>query len=172
VPHVELSILDSPRRLGPEPPSPSSSPPQAGLPESEQLQPLLVDPQASLKRWSETVASADEPCLVINRDAVIVAASVTCAEMIGLGDAVTALGRPLREALVGLIDFNDSPDKLDSAEAGKIPPLLAIASGRLARGLMRMQCQRTGTTCTMDAIATPLWDGPEVVGSLSFFSKI
>ena len=172
MPHVELSILDAPRRLNPEPPSPSSSSPQSRLPESEQLQPLLADPQASLKRWSETVASADEPCLVLNREAVIVAASATCAEMIGLTDPVKALGQPLREALVDLIDFNDSPDKLDNAEADKIPPLLAISSRRLARGLMRLQCPRTGTTCTMDAIATPLRDGNEVIGSLSFFSKI
>jgi PAS domain-containing protein len=171
VPHVELSILDAPRRLPPEPPSPSSSPsPEVRAVEREPTQ--LVNPQASLKRWSEAVASADEPCLVLNREAVILAASASCAEMIGLGDAVAALGRPLREALVDLIDFNDSPDKLDSAEADKIPPLLAISSRRLARGLMRLQCPRTGTTCTMDAIATPLWDGTEVTGSLSFFSKI
>jgi hypothetical protein len=172
VPHVELSILDAPRRLTPEPPSPSSSSPQSRLPEPEQLQPLLADPQASLKRWSETVASADEPCLVLNRDTVIVAASATCAEMIGLDDPLTALGKPLREALVDLIDFNDSPDKLNNAEADKIPPLLAISSGLLSRGLIRVQCPRTGTTCTMDAIATPLRDGTEVIGSLSFFSKI
>jgi hypothetical protein len=52
-----------------------------------------------------------------------------------------------------------------------IPPLLAVTSGRLARGLLRVQ--RPGQLPgTVDAIATPLRDGDTVVGSLTFFAEV
>jgi hypothetical protein len=103
---------------------------------------------------------------------VIVAISASCAELIGLGDPAAARGRRLRDAVVRLVDFTDSLDDLDNAEADKIPPLLAISSGRLARGLIRLACPEKSTVSTMDAISTPLWDGPELVGSLTFFAPI
>ena len=71
-----------------------------------------------------------------------------------------------------LVDFTASLAKLDNAEADKIPPLLAISSGRLARGLMRVRPPAGGTVRTVDAVATPLWDGSTLVGSLTFFSEV
>jgi hypothetical protein len=118
------------------------------------------------------VASAAEPSLVLNAAGLIVAASGSCAELIGLGDATAARGRRLRDAVMELVDFTATFDKLDSAEADKIPPLLAISSGRLARGLIRLACPETHVVATMDAIATPLWDRREVIGSLTFFARI
>jgi hypothetical protein len=53
---------------------------------------------------------------------------------------------------------------------GKIPPLLAMSSQRLSRGLLRVD--RDGTTATLDAIATPLFDDGRLAGSLTFFSEI
>jgi len=118
------------------------------------------------------VATAPEPSLVLDADTVIVAASCSGAEVIGLGDPVAARGRRLRESGVRLVDFTDPPDALDNAEADKIPPLLAISSGRLARGLMRVMCPHTAEARTMDAVATPLWENGVVAGSLTFFSQI
>jgi len=51
-----------------------------------------------------------------------------------------------------------------------MPPLLALSSGRLARGLVRIRC--ASGPCTFDAIATPLTEDGKVVGSLTFFSAI
>jgi hypothetical protein len=57
-------------------------------------------------------------------------------------------------------------------EIERIPPLLAIRSGRLARGLMRVQTDVGDAHLTVDAIATPLLVDGEVVASLTFFSAV
>ena len=54
----------------------------------------------------------------------------------------------------------------------KIPPLLAIRSKRLARGLMRVQIDGPEPHLTVDAIATPLMAADQVVASLTFFSPV
>lgn len=156
MPHVELSLTEDARRLPP------------AAPGSNGLLPL----RGSLERWAAVAGCATEPCLVLRPNGVIVAASASCAELIGLGDPATAVGRPLREAVGSLVDFTASLAQLDSSEADKIPPLLAISSGRLARGLMRIVCPISGIARTLDAVATPLWDGPSLAGSLAFFSEI
>lgn len=150
MPHVELSLIDS-RRL----PTPA---------------PVPLDD--SLLRWAAVVTHAAEPSLVVDRDSVIVAVSEPCVEMLGCGDGANRPGSRLQDALPHLVGFTDPPHKLDSAEADKIPPLLAISSGALARGLMRVQRPPTGHIRIMDAIATPLWQGKHVVGSLTFFAAV
>lgn len=182
MPHVELSLIDSRRRLSPGaagqpvPPEaePQADPPEAArVPRARQPEPPEPGPaRGSLDRWAAVVAGAVEPSLVLDTESVIVAASASCAEMLGCGDSASACGRRLQDAVTQLVDFTDPPDKLDSAEAGKIPPLLAISSGRLARGLMRVACAAGAPTRTMDAIATPLWEGKTLVGSLTFFSRV
>jgi hypothetical protein len=157
VPHLELELTEDARRLAPTGPGGTEQP--------------LSRSHSSLVRWAASVAGATEPSLVLTADAVIVAASSSCAELIGLPDPAALPGTPLRDAVPQLVDFTESLGELDNSEAGKIPPLLAISSGRLARGLMRVVCC-DGTVRTMDAVATPLWDGPALVGSLTFFSKI
>jgi hypothetical protein len=165
VPHVELSLIETPGRLAAH----GNGRAAAEVPARTPYEAVHV---GSLERWASVVIGAAEPSLVLDADSVIIAASASCAEMIGLGDPVAARGRRLRDAGVHLIDFTGSLDELDPAEADKIPPVLAISSRRLARGLMRVACPSAKTACTMDAIATPLWDGVAVVGSLTFFSQI
>lgn len=190
MPHVELSFVDASRRvphtrapLGHAEDTPASyaeggtqtSYAEGGSPTgyAEDTPAGFAEEAAeALARWATVVTGATEPCLVIDVESTIVAASPACAEMIGLGEVATARGRQLRDAVAELVDFTDSLDRLDSAEADKIPPLLAISSGRLARGLMRVVCPITGRVSTMDAIATPLWGGPRLAGSLSFFSRV
>jgi hypothetical protein len=180
VPHLELSLIEDPSRFGdarrPDrhvPLSPDDDRAATHLPQART--PAEAPPLAyasSLDRWASVVPGAAEPSLVVAADTTIIAASASCAEMIGLGDPEDARGRRLRDAGVQLVDFTTSLDELDPTEADKIPPLLAISSRRLARGLMRVVCPESKVARTMDAIATPLWDGVTVVGSLTFFSQI
>lgn len=175
MPHVELSLIEGSRRLAP----PEQIPDQPDHPDEPRLPPASSEPPlatpgpgGSLARWAAAVAGAAEPSLVLDADGVIVAASASCADLIGLGDPAAAHGRRLRDAVIDLVDFTATSDKLDNAEADKIPPLMAISSGGLARSLVRVACPETNAVSTMDAIATPLWDGPVVVGSLTFFARI
>ena len=168
MPHVELSLVEDPSRHTPERVSDGGP----VVPHTREPREPGSDGGGSVQRWAAVVATAAEPSLVLDAHGMIVTASASCAKLIGLGDAAAARGRRLRDAGLHLIDFTASPDELDSAEADKIPPLLAISSGGLARGLMRVACPDTKLTSTMDAIATPLWEGSTVVGSLTFFARI
>ena len=123
--------------------------------------------RSSLGRWALAVADAEEPSLVVDVDEVIVALSPACHELFGLERS--AVGRKLLEVL-HLLDFSQTGGALGPGEVNKIPPLLALASGRLARGLLRVE-YRDGA-CTLDAIATPLVDDAGTTGSLTFFSPV
>lgn len=125
----------------------------------------------NVERWTSTVAAAAEPCLVINSSAVILAVSDSCSELFGLGKPVEVLGQPLIAAL-RLIDFTAGAGELDETDIDKIPPLLAVRSARLARGLLRVVPGPGEPPLTVDAITTPLLDGERVAGSLTFFSPV
>jgi hypothetical protein len=158
VAHVELSLTESlvppPCDAGPLSPDGAS-----------------VSPASSLGRWAATVIDANEPCMVVDNEGLIVAASAACHELLGLGPVGTAPGRSLLDGVIRLVDFTAARELLTEVEVGKIPPLLAQSSGRLARGLMRVH-DGGDLDATVDAIATPLCDGDDVVGSLTFFSPI
>jgi hypothetical protein len=127
---------------------------------------------ASVDRWIATVAGAVEPCMVIDVAHTIRALSPTCSELLGLGRPADAVGGALLGDALQLIDFTAGGGKLEDPELEKIPPLLAIKSGRLARGLMRVQSSGADGHLTVDAIATPLVEGDQVVASLTFFSPV
>jgi PAS domain-containing protein len=128
--------------------------PQARTPSESEFVP-------SIERWKATVASAAEPALVIDRAGTILAVSPSAAALLGLGRPAETVGQPLLGGAVRLIDF--------TAGGGE---LLAISSGRLARGLMRVQTAEGDAHLTVDAIATPLTDAGDVVASLTFFSAV
>jgi hypothetical protein len=89
-----------------------------------------------------------------------------------LGLPHTWMGERLPEAL-RLIDFTAAGSDLPEPERELIPPLLAVASGRLARGLMRVRdCAQPGEIRTLDAISTPLHADGVAVGSLTFLCEI
>jgi len=127
---------------------------------------------AGIERWTTTVATAPEPCLVIDVTTTILALSSSCSELLGLGKAAEAVGQPLLGGVLRLIDFTAGGSELADLEIEQIPPLLAIRSARLARGLMRVQPEAGGQALTVDAIATPLTQDDQVVASLTFFSAI
>jgi hypothetical protein len=126
-----------------------------------------------LERWAATVREADEPCLVIDTAAVIVATSASCCSLLGLGHPARTVGRFLLDGVLRLVDFTAAGGQLTETEIDKIPPLLALSSGRLARGIMRIQCSADASQhATIDAIATPLLRGEKPAGSLTFFSAV
>jgi hypothetical protein len=126
---------------------------------------------SALDLWAGTVARANEPCLVIDLQGRIVAASTSCHELLRMGTPGSAVGRRLLDGIVRLVDFTVAREALTEVERDKIPPLLALSSGRLARGLMRVY-DGGEFDATVDAIATPLCDGSTVVGALTFFAPI
>ena len=125
----------------------------------------------SLDRWTSAVAEAAEPCLVIDSATLILAVSLACCELFGLGKPVEVIGSPLTTAL-RLTDFTAGAGELDEADVEKIPPLLAIRSERLARGLLRTVPVPGEPPLTVDAITTPLFAGERIAGSLTFFSPL
>jgi hypothetical protein len=155
VAHVELSLSET---FVPQP-SPSGSATDA---------PPGV---AGMACWIRTVNAASEPCLVIDAAVTIVAASGACHDLLNLGGPGSAVGRFLLDGAMRLVDFTAARDALTELDAEKIPPLLALSSGRLARGLMRVY-DGTDLDVTVDAIATPLREDGKVVGSLTFFAPI
>lgn len=124
-----------------------------------------------VERWTATVAAAPEPCLIIDSSGAILALSVSCAELLGLGKPPEAIGQQLGSALQ-LLDFTAGAGELEDSDAEKIPPLLAVRSERLARGLLRVVPAPGETPLTVDAVSTPLLDGERVAGSLTFFSAV
>ena len=124
---------------------------------------------SSLALWGHTARQAQEPCLVLDVNANVVAASPGCGEMFTL-TASDAVGRRLTDVL-RLLDFNAVAGKLPEWEVDKVPPLLAISTAVLARGLLRVR-KADGSAVTVDAISVPLRDGPRVVGSLTFFAPV
>jgi hypothetical protein len=151
VTHVELSLTES------------------SLPAHMASFVALNDP---LSRWSVAVSEATEPCVLLNTEGVVVAASPACGAFF-LVDPADAIGKRFVVGVIRLIDFTATPEDLPDWEVEKIPPLLALTSGSLARGLLRVpggagqMC--TGSNCTLDAIATPIRDVEGVAGSLTFF---
>jgi PAS domain-containing protein len=142
--------------------------PQARTPVEAEF---LSNAESNVERWAATVLAATEPCLIINTEGRIAAVSPAGCELLGLDKPSEAIGEKLIEA-ISLIDFTANAGALEEPESGNIPPLLAVRSERLARGLMRVVPEEGQPPVTVDAIATPLSDGEKVLGSLTFFSAV
>jgi hypothetical protein len=196
VPHVELSLSDDPRRDPDRPGSHEADRSPDGEPASG---PWAGPPHhsSSVRHWAGMVSDATEPCLVLDADGVIVAASRACLLLLGtpvvadpppgstpgtapLGPTAAGAGVPAVEEWIGrglldvvdLVDLTASGAALAAWEAERIPPLLVLSTGSLARGLMRVRVGELART--VDVVSTPLWDGSAAgtVGSLSFFCRI
>lgn len=128
-----------------------------------------VSPASSVEHWVAAVSCAIEPCIIINSLSMILAASPAACTMFGLGDQETVVGRHLFGGVLRLIDFGNGAT-LPDIDREKIPPVLAYNSGKLSHGLLRVEAG--DAVLTLDAIATPLFDGRQVVASLTFFSQV
>jgi hypothetical protein len=125
---------------------------------------------SSVDRWARAVSGANEPCLLVDAAGVVVATSTSCGELLAF-DPSAAVGRRLVDGVLRLLDFSAVSGELPGWEVDKIPPLLAVTSGGLARGLLRF-ISGEGVPSTVDAIAAPLRDGPRIVGSVTFFAPV
>ncbi|MGC4894212.1 hypothetical protein [Micromonospora sp. DT31] len=123
-------------------------------------------------QWSAMVFRAAEPCLLIDTYTTVVAISSSGCGMLCLGAPEDVIGLPLLEGSLRLVDFTASPSELTEQETDKIPPLLALHSGRLARGLLRVQGPGSDAGRTVDAISTPVLTDGTVAGSLTFLSVV
>lgn len=156
MPHVELS-LSGEREPGRHPGTPGTS---------------------SMWWWANAVAGAAEPCVVLDADGVIVAHSETFRALLGAAPEAVGnepgqdeqwVGRGLLEVIT-LVDLTATATPLAGWETERVPPLLVLATGNLARGVMRV---RVGSaTRTVDAVSTPLWDEGILAGSLTFVHRI
>ncbi|RKN46263.1 hypothetical protein [Micromonospora endolithica] len=127
----------------------------------------------NFRQWSTTVSHADEPCLLIDAETKVVAVSASGCELLCLGAPEDVIGFPLLDGGLRLVDFTANPRELTEAEIDKIPPLLALSSGHLARGLLRVQgASSDDHDATVDAISTPVLTDGTVAGSLTFFSEV
>lgn len=150
--HVELSLTEA---FVPAPKTPAEQSPD------------------SFSRWVETVSAADEPCLVLDVHTIVSAISRSCCDLLCLGSPAEAVGRPLLGGGLRLLDFTAARAELTGQEAEKIPPLLALSSKRLARGLLRVSSTTGGDVdATVDAVSTPLLVNGSVAGSLTFLSEV
>lgn len=131
---------------------------------------------SSMWWWANAVAGAAEPCVVLDSDGVIVAHSETFRAL--LGDVMSGedqepagewVGRGLLDVL-RLVDLTAAAAPLAGWESERVPPLLVLATGALARGVMRVRIG--AATRTVDAISTPLWDEATLAGSLTFLCRI
>lgn len=124
-------------------------------------------------QWSATVSHAAEPCLLIDAETTVVAVSLSGCELLCLGAPEDVIGLPLLDGGLRLLDFTANRGELNEQETDKIPPLLALHSRRLARGLLRVQAAAEGAPiATVDAISTPVLTDGAVAGSLTFFSEV
>jgi hypothetical protein len=149
VPHLEMSVSD----------------PYA--PETGDATPIGRE---TVLRWADATDGANEACLVVDASAFIAAASVTACALLGFTSPDAAIGQCLYTGVLPLVDFTSAAVPLPDVELNKIPPVQALVSEHLARGLMRV---RAGTDIiTVDAVSTPLWEAHRVVGSLTFFCLV
>ncbi|WP_434742165.1 hypothetical protein [Micromonospora sp. SH-82] len=140
---------------------------------SEAFAPSVAAPaeqeSGSVGNWAVTVSRAAEPCLLIDAETKVVAVSPSGRRLLCLGRPEDVIGLPLLDGGLRLLDFTAYRGELTEQDTDKIPPLLALHSGRLARGLLRIQAAVGAPDATVDAISTPVLDDGDVAGSLTFF---
>lgn len=131
------------------------------------LQPRQPDDvlQGSVAEWASQITRAQETALVINDRGRVVALSTGCALALNL-DVTTCIGKPLLD-LVVLVDFSQAGVPVEDPDV-QLPPLKALRSGSLARGLVRLRLGR-GVLGTYDVVGVPLAGGR---GALGFFSEV
>lgn len=120
--------------------------------------------------WLAAVGAAADPCLVLDGDGRLVAASAAAAALFGRPLA-KILGLRLVDDVITLIDFTASAQPGDYY-VDRIPPLLVLRSGAPARGLLRIR-RDDGSRVTLDAVAAPLRTAAgEIAGSVCFLAGV
>jgi hypothetical protein len=121
--------------------------------------------EGGIAAWAQRVTEAQETCLVLNERGRVVAMSAGTAMSLNL-DPTACMGRPLLE-LVTLVDFSQIGVPVEDPDV-QLPPLKALRTGTLARGLVRLRLAH-GLLVTYDVVGVPLAGGQ---GALGFFSEV
>jgi PAS domain-containing protein len=114
--------------------------------------------------WHAAVGASEEACLLLDRDARVVAASAAVGAVLGT-TAASAVGARFVD-LVTAVDFTSGAAPDQELERS-MPPLRALATGGLARGLLRLRS--SAGLVTYDVVAVPL-SGQS--GALAFFLAV
>ena len=115
--------------------------------------------------WADRVSEAQETALLLNERGRVVAISTGAALALNL-DVSTCIGKPLLD-LVVVVDFSATGVPVDDPDV-QLPPLKALRSLTMARGLVRLRLGR-GVLTTYDCVGVPLAGG---VGALAFFAEV
>jgi len=115
--------------------------------------------------WTQRITEAQETALLINGRGRVVAISTGAALALSL-DAANAIGKPLLELLT-LVDFSATGVPVEDPDV-QLPPLKALRSQSMARGLVRLRLQG-GVLATYDCVGVPLAGGD---GALAFFAEV
>jgi PAS domain-containing protein len=114
--------------------------------------------------WHGAVQESTEACLLLDRDARVVAASAAVGAVLGTTSA-SAVGARFVD-LVTAVDFTSGAAP-DAELERSMPPLRALATGGLARGLLRLRS--AAGLVTYDVVAVPLGGQS---GALAFFLAV
>lgn len=124
--------------------------------------PAPVEPLAT---WLPSVRSAQDCCVLLDATGRVAAASPAAAPLLA-GTPESWVGARLTD-LVSAVDFTSGAAPHVTPEMA-MPPLRALASGGLARGLMRLRLA-DGVVVTYDVVSVPVCGAR---GVLSFFVPV
>lgn len=139
--------------------------PLLALPREPQAQESVEQYAGSVGEWAKRVTEAQETCLLLDDLGHVVALSRGCALLLDRGTA-DAIGQPLRD-LVTVVDFTSTGVPVDDPET-HLPPLKALRSAAMARGLVRLRLA-PDVVVTYDVVGVPLAGS---VGALGFFGEV
>ena len=122
-----------------------------------------------LARWSAVVASAADPCLLLDAHGRVVSLSGAAGELLGCGTEGVS-GRAFLP-LIDLLDFDTGARDPDYAL--RVAPLAVLQpEAGLVRSLLRLR-HPDGTVRTVDAAGSPLHDAAgQLIGSITLFSPL
>lgn len=147
------------RRLDPGEPRPAPTPTQVG----RRLD-LDAHESGSVRGWHAAVLASKEACLLLDSEARVVAASPTVGAVLGTS-ASSAMGARFADLVVPIDFTSDAAPDLEPERA--LPPLRALSTGGLARGLLRVRVP--AGLVTYDVVAVPLAGQS---GVLAFFLAV
>lgn len=126
-----------------------------------------LDGAGALAAWAAAVRQAPECCVLLDADATVTAASAAFARLVGVPVVELSEAR-LFDTVLRVLDFAAGLPVPDE-EVSRVPPLVALSAGVLARSLIRVR-RRDGSSVTLDAVSSPLQSpqGDGVLGSVTF----